>query len=61
MTTYVVLQAETDLELASSACSITFHAVQTSSGNGVELRAVPARNWTSGRHTLKAETQRKRR
>jgi len=26
---------------------------------GITLIAVPARNWTSGRHTLKAETQRR--
>jgi hypothetical protein len=26
---------------------------------GVTLIAVPARNWRTGRHTLKAETQRK--
>jgi hypothetical protein len=26
---------------------------------GVTLRAVPARNWDGGRHTLKAETQRR--
>jgi hypothetical protein len=34
-------------------------AAELESDEGVTLIAVPARNWTSGRGTLKAETQRR--
>jgi hypothetical protein len=45
---------------AEKACRIVAEKMSDESlENGVTLIAVPARNWTSGRNTFKAETRRR--
>jgi hypothetical protein len=50
---------------ALQACRLAAEAIDSESkgtalnNDGLTLIAVPARNWTSGRHTLKAETTRR--
>jgi hypothetical protein len=54
--------AETVMEAANAmqACrKVAEDMSETELDGGVTLIAVPARNWNSGRHTLKAETQRR--
>lgn len=58
---YVLVAEEIEANNAEQACRRVAEKMDDKSfdGGGIELIAIPARNWASGRHTLKAETTRR--